>query len=126
MFAWLITPAHAADNVALLAADLQAHFGIDPGVATAGVIGAVASLAFIREINGRMSMASVLCGVGVSLYFTLPMMEYLTTQWQFSPSWKHAVALMLGLCGFHILAGVYQIGRKWKDDPLTTLKELRK
>lgn len=123
---FFIGTAHAAEQAALWAVGLQHNLGIELSVATAGALGAVASLAFIRDINARMSILSVLCGVGVSVYFTVPVMEYLGANWQLSASWKNPVALMLGLCGFHILAGVYQIGKRWRADPFNSMKELRK
>jgi hypothetical protein len=73
-----------------------------------------------------VAMLSVLSGVGVSLYFTLPVHEYAVAHWGASNTWKHAIALCLGLCGFHILAGIYQLARRWRADPVATVKDLRR
>lgn len=121
---WAI--AHAAEQAALPAigwlAWMETHLGIELGVATAGVIGAFASLIFMRELSAREAILAVLCGAGAAFYLTVPVVGY----FGWPDAWKHACAFLLGLVGMNLLAGVVHLSRKWKANPTEFLTRLRK
>lgn len=109
-----------------LAAGLAA-LGIRSDLAIAAAFGA-AFLVLYRDPTPRQAIGSVAGGIGTAMYFTPIAVRGLANYFTWLPadaSTERAVALLWGLLGTFVLAGMIVLGERWKKDPVTTIRELK-
>ena len=101
---------------------LLATFGLKFGTVIAGLMGALGSLLFIREVEGWRAILLVIAGVSFSVYTTPVTMHYFGIP--MSDSWEHGVAYMSGLFGMMSVAAVMKIIESIKNNPERILEAL--
>ncbi len=101
--------------------------GIRADLAVAAAFGA-AFLVLYRDLTPRQSMGAVAGGVGTALYFTPVVVPWIVSMASWFPAnvnGERAVALVWGLVGTFVLAGVIVLGERFKKDPINTVKDLK-
>ena len=110
-----------------LLVQLSAALGIRADLAIAAAFGA-AFLVLNRKLTPRQAMASVAGGIGAANYLTVLTARALHNWFPWLPAdvlLERAVAMLWGLGGGFLLAGVIVLLERWKNDPLRTIKEIK-
>ena len=94
--------------------------GLKIGTVMAGLIGGVASLAFITNLTPRAGFTAVLGGAICAGLLTPAAAAYLAM----TGSMENALAFFLGVCGMNFVGGMFKISEGFMNSPVATFKEL--
>jgi hypothetical protein len=101
--------------------------GIRSDLAMASAFGAV-FLVFYRHLTPRQAIGAVAGGVGTAIYFTPLAVRFLASSFNWFPAdapAERAVALLWGLLGSFVLAGLIVMGERFRKDPVKTVREIK-
>ena len=88
----------------------------------AGVIGGILTVAMLPKITFRVFVLAILGGGACAAYMTPLVVEYLGLQ---SRNLEYSIAFLLGISGMHIVAGVLNVGKRFRDDPAAVIAKFR-
>lgn len=94
--------------------------GLKIGTVAAGLIGGVASLAFITNLTPRAGFTAVLGGAICAGLLTPAAAAYLTLD----GAMENALAFFLGVCGMNFVGGLFKVSETFRNNPVSTFKEL--
>lgn len=94
--------------------------GLKLGTIAAGLIGGVASLAFITNLTPRAGFTAVLGGAICAGLLTPAAAAFLSM----SGSMENALAFFLGVCGMNLVGGMFKISEAFKNNPVSTFQEI--
>lgn len=100
--------------------ELPSLLGLKIGTIAAGLIGGVASLAFITNLTPRAGFTAVLGGAICAGIFTPAAASFLAV----SGSVENALAFFLGVCGMNFVGGLFKLSERFRNSPVSTFKEL--
>ena len=100
--------------------DIPSLLGLKIGTVIAGLIGGVASLAFISNLTPRAGFAAVLGGAICAGLLTPAASSLLNM----NGSMENALAFFLGVCGMNLVGGIFQISASFRSTPVSTFKDL--
>lgn len=103
-----------------MSSELPSLLGLKIGTVVAGLIGGVASLAFITNLTPKAGFTAVLGGSICAGVFTPAAASYLAM----SGAMENALAFFLGVCGMNFVGGLFKLSDSFKDRPVTTFKTL--
>lgn len=106
---------------------LLVGLGVRSDLAIAGAFGA-AFLVLNRELTPRQAMGAVAGGIGSAIYFTVLTVRVLSTAMSWFPTdvgAERAVAVLWGLGGTFLFAGLIVLAERWKKDPIQTVKDFK-
>lgn len=101
------------------------------GVRTDLAIAAAFGTAFLvlnRDLTPRQAMGAVAGGIGCAIYFTTLTVRAFSAMSTWFPTGieaERAIAVLWGLGGSFLLAGLILLGERWKKDPLQTMKDFK-
>lgn len=87
--------------------------GIKLAYMVAGFAGGVVSLRYVKNLNWWQGLSSVLGGTLTANYLTPVVQFYLKME---QPQ-EYGTAFIVGLVALNLLAGVFKLSEKWKEDP---------
>ncbi len=87
----------------------------------AGVVGAFLSLAFVKNLKPLPAVMSVIGGAATATYCGPLIVNYMGWQGRY----EELVGFILGFTGMNILGGLCSISRRFRADPIATLREIR-
>ncbi len=100
--------------------ELPSLLGLKIGTVAAGLVGGVASLAFITNLTPKAGFTAVLGGALCAGFFTPAAASYLSM----TGSMENALAFFLGVCGMNLVGGLFKISHSFRTNPVSTFKEL--
>lgn len=100
--------------------ELPSLLGLKIGTVAAGLIGGVASLAFITNLTPRAGFTAVLGGSICAGVFTPAAASFLSM----TGSMENALAFFLGVCGMNFVGGLFKISDSFRDRPIKTFQEV--
>lgn len=100
--------------------ELPSLMGLKIGTVLAGLIGGVASLAFITNLTPKAGFAAVLGGSVCAGYLTPAVSSYLSA----TGPMENALAFFLGVCGMNFVGGLFKVSALFKEQPFATFKDL--
>jgi len=103
-----------------LSSELPSLLGLKIGTVCAGLLGGVASLAFISNLTPRAGFAAVLGGSICAGFLTPAAASALSM----TGAMENALAFFLGVCGMNLVGGLFKLSDAFKDSPVGTFKEL--
>lgn len=100
--------------------ELPDLLGLKIGTIAAGLVGGVASLAFITNLTPKAGFTAVLGGTICAGFFTPAVAAFLSV----TGSMESALAFILGVCGMNFVGGLFKISEAFRNKPVSTFKEL--
>lgn len=100
--------------------ELPSLLGLKVGTVFAGLVGGVASLAFITNLTPRAGFTAVLGGAICAGVLTPAAASYLAL----SGAMENALAFFLGVCGMNFVGGFFKVSDSFRARPISTFKEL--
>ncbi len=100
--------------------EIPSLLGLKIGTVVAGLIGGVASLAFITNLTPKAGFTAVIGGAFCAGYVTPALAEYLSV----AGPMENALAFFLGVCGMNLVGGIFKLSDRFKQQPEGTFKEL--
>lgn len=101
--------------------DLYDALGIKADATIAGLIGGVISLSFLRDLTPFKAFLAILTGSACAAYLTPLVVVY----FRLGESGEHAAAFLTGLLGMNILAGLFKLSERFRNEPIKTIKNLK-
>ena len=96
--------------------ELPSLLGLKIGTVFAGLIGGVASLAFITNLTPKAGFAAVIGGAICAGYLTPAAATYL----EMSGSMENSLAFFLGVCGMNFVGGLFKLSAAFREQPSQT------
>lgn len=103
-----------------MSVELPSLLGLKIGTIFAGLIGGVASLAFITNLTPKAGFTAVLGGSICAGVFTPAAAGFLSID----GSMENALAFFLGVCGMNLVGGLFKLSDSFRNQPISTFKEL--
>jgi len=100
--------------------ELPSLLGLKIGTVFAGLIGGVASLAFITNLTPKAGFMAVIGGAICAGYLTPAAAAYLSM----TGSMENALAFFLGVCGMNMVGGIFKVSENFRQNPSNTFKEI--
>ncbi|WP_150526835.1 peptidase M48 [Roseibium sediminis] len=101
--------------------DIEQHFGVKLSAVVAGLVGAVVSLGYMRELTPGRAFLYILTGTACAAYGTPLVVKWLAV----SGATENGVAFLTGVVGMNILAGVFKVSERFKREPVKTFHALK-
>lgn len=92
-------------------------------VIAAGVIGGILSVTMMPQLTFRRAVTAVIGGVACAAYLTPLLAEYMGVG---SRNLENGIAFALGIGGMHIVAGIFRLATRFREDPAAVIKDLKK
>lgn len=95
--------------------------GVEAATATAGFLGAVASLSAIRPLTRLQAMLAIFAGAVTASYITPLLMYYFSID---APPVQNGTAFFLGLCSMHLVPGFLRLAEMFRNNPMSILRRI--
>jgi len=94
----------------------------DSGLKFAGLLGALVSLYFLKNLSGIKALIAVLVGTVCATYLTPLFLQFTTV----ADKAENGVAFLLGVFSMNLVGGIFKVSEKFRDKPIETFKKLKK
>ncbi|EFO31548.1 peptidase M48, Ste24p [Roseibium sp. TrichSKD4] len=101
--------------------DIEQHFGVKISALVAGLVGAVVSLTFMRDLSPARALLYIITGTACAAYGTPLVVKWLSLT---GPT-ENGIAFITGMVGMNILAGVFKISERFKREPVKTYHAIK-
>lgn len=86
--------------------------GLKIATLVAGLVGSIASLAYMRDLNPAKAFLAVIVGTGCAAYVTPLVMGWLKLE---GGSGENAAAFIVGVVGMNLVGALYKGGEKMRE-----------
>ena len=96
--------------------------GVKMTLVVAGLVGGVASLAFVSSYSPKEGFAAIIGGTACAAYLT----PIIAAKFNVMGSTENAIAFLLGIGGMNIIGGLFKLSAGFRKDPLRTVSDIKK